>query len=90
METLKVLTTETVSDWYQNKWVEVDVKKYSYFTLEASEMRWDLKGHYRKDGRFIYDSFFLAPEFNTKSIVDKIDIREIIGNHYKKPIQHFK
>lgn len=93
---LKVLIVESVADWYQNKWVEIDLKKYGYFSLVACELRWDLKAHYASiKGGFIdnYDTFCLAPEFDVKSLVkntDIIDIREIIGNRHNKPHRLFK
>jgi len=89
---IKVLTVQPMADWFQNEWKEIHIKKYNYFTMHACGLRWDLHGHYYYNGfmnKPIYDTFPLAPEFDEKSLMNKLDIREIIGNCDRKPAQLF-
>lgn len=87
---INLYITEPCSDWFKNRWVELDPNKYTYFTLQSREMIWELWAYLPKEyynGQETYESFPLAPEFDTKTLIGQIDIREIIGNNYRKPEQ---
>lgn len=83
---MNILITKSVADWFDDEWIEIDVKKYNYFTLHACGLRWDLRGHYRNPlGAAVYHQFDLAPSLNVKQLVKILDVREIEGNQDKKP-----
>lgn len=76
---MKIWVTVTVSDWFEDKPIELDVKRFSFFTLECKSLLWTLhcwKGeHYNKYQ--LIESHDLAPNQNINTLIDELDIRGI-------------
>lgn len=76
---MKIYVTVTAADWFEDRSMELDPKKFDYFSLECKSLLWTLNcftGKYYGKQQIV-ESFTLAPGQSIKKLVDELDIREI-------------
>ena len=77
---MKIKVSVIVSDWFEDNWIEFNEKKFTFFTLESHSLLWTLHGYtgtHTSWGAELVESFDLAPGFDARSLIEKLDIREI-------------
>lgn len=88
---MKIYVTRTVSDWFEDKPIELDIKQFDYFSLECLSLLWTLhcwKGK-QWEKKQIIESHDLAPNQSISKLLDELDIREIKSAypHSNRPIK---
>ncbi len=76
---MKINVTVSVSDWFEDKQIELDIKRFDYFTMECKSLLWTLhcwKGKQSEKPQLM-ESYALAPYQSINKIIDELDIREI-------------
>lgn len=76
---MKIYVTVTVSDWFEDRPIELDVKSFSFFTLECKSLLWTLhcwKGHHFTKYQLL-ESHELSPSQSINYLIDELDIRGI-------------
>jgi hypothetical protein len=76
---MKIYVTVTASDWFEDKPIELDIKRFEYFSLECQSLLWTLHCWTGKqwEKQQIVESHDLAPNQSISRLIDELDIREI-------------
>lgn len=79
---MKILITKSVSDWFEDEWIELDTTKFDHYKLRANEMVWQLECFKTKFGESFYiDHFDISPQFDVKILIRELNVTEIKGNN---------